>query len=139
MSPLAAKDWSGVCPVWFGVGEEMLADEAKCVASWMKSGEGKVGWRQWGGMCHCFGMVLVWTKGSRGYFEEWAGFIKQAFEAGEGGGEGWKSDGKFYEAKSLKEVEVKVEGLAVADEEEVWRGMRESRDARVEGRISPKL
>ncbi len=28
-------------------------------------------------MCHCFGMILVWTAGSRGFFEEWAGFVRR--------------------------------------------------------------
>ena len=128
VSPLAAKDWSGACPIWFGEGEEMLTDEAKCLAAKIKGQGGKVVWRMWGGGCHCFGLVLAGFAEGRMFFEEWVAFIKSVGE-----GKEVESNGKFFEAKTLRDVGVDVEGLAVLGDEEVRRRMNDSREVRERG------
>lgn len=130
VSPLAASDWHGACPVWFGVGEEMLADEAAVVASRIAKQGGKVRWGMFGTMPHCFAIVLdPWgLKATRMFYENWAGFCGSVVA-----GEEIETRGTYFEARSCGERGVIVEELNPLAEEEVLRRMRAKQDERREG------
>lgn len=128
-SPIAAKDWRGSCPLWLGNGEEMLGDEGKVLASRTANQGVKVQWEQWGTMPHCFALILLGSPMGKRYFEDWAGFISRVV-----GGEEIDITGTFFEAKTLKEVNVGVLGLAPISDEEVRKRMVEAQEARQMGR-----
>lgn len=76
VSPLAAQDWRGSCPVWFGYGEECLVDEGRGVAGLMAKQDVKVEWWEFDAMPHCFCMVLIGTPISRLCYNKWAWFMR---------------------------------------------------------------
>ena len=141
VSPLAASDWRGACPVWFGVGQEMLADEASVVASKMAKQGVKVRWEMFEAMPHCFAIVLdgCGLEATRRFYADWAGFCKMAVAGGD-----LDTKGTFFEAKTCKEREVLVEELSSLADEEIIRQMRakqEERRAGTEGeaKLMPRL
>lgn len=131
VSPLAASDWTGACPVWLGVGEEMLADESKITASRMVNQGVTVQFDMWEAMPHCFGLLLerLGVPASDKCFERWSEFCRAVV----GDQQEVETRGRWYVAKSNREVEVKVEDLAPVHDEEVERRMREAREARWKG------
>ncbi|KAL9128375.1 MAG: hypothetical protein Q9217_002929 [Psora testacea] len=143
VSPLAAKDWRGSCPMWMGYGEEMLVDEGKQIASLAAKQGVSVRWEEWEAMCHCFGMVLVGSAMSKKLFQNWAGFCKDVVGmqdyggvdangtlCEEKGGKGVQTKGTFYEAKTLVERVVDIRVLAVLTDEEVAKRMRTNMEKR---------
>ena len=164
VSPLAAKDWRGSCPVWMIYGEEMLVDEGKQIAARASKQGVKVVWQEWEAMCHCFGMVLVGSETSRQFFNNWAGFCNDVVANGNANGDAngnangqangaahavKKHDnvhtkGTFFEAKTLRPREVDLENLAVLTDEEVERRMSAEMDKRhldpeAGAKVLPKL
>ena len=142
VSPLAASDWRGACPVWFGVGEEMLADEASAVASKMAKQGVKVRWEMFEAMPHCFAIVLgtCGLEATRRFYDDWAGFCKMAVVAGED----IDTKGTILEAKTCKEREVLVEELSPLGDEEIIRRMRAKQEERRvgtegEAKLMPRL
>lgn len=144
-SPLAAKDWSGSCPLWLGYGEEMLADEGKFIASRAAEQGVTVVWEQWEAMPHCFPLILLGSPVSKKFFRDWADFcINAVGEGPEKEGAKLETRGTWFEAKTMKEKEVSVRKLSAIGDEEVKRRMQECRDARHlgidgEGKMLPKL
>ena len=141
VSPLAASDWRGACPVWFGLGEEMLADEASAVASKMAKQGVKVRWEMFEAMPHCFAIVLdtCGLEATRRFYDDWAGFCKMAVA-----GEDLDTKGMFLEAKTCKERELLVEELSPFVDEEILRRMRAKQEERREGtegeaKLMPRL
>ena len=117
----------------------MLCDEGKIVACKAANQGVKVGWAQWATMPHCFAMILIWTPMSKRYFEEWAGFASRVVSK-----EGVETRGHFFEAKTLKRLDVDVKALAPLSDEEVKKRMEECREARHlglegEAKIMPRL
>jgi len=139
VSPLAAQDWSGCCPLWFSYGEEMLTDEIKSVAARAAKQGVRVVSEQWEAMPHCFAMILLGSPMSKRCFKDWTDFYMQVVK-----GQEVKTRGLWFEAKTEKESEVNVEELAVLDDEEVKKRMDSAREARHlgkegEAKILPKL
>ena len=142
VSPLAVKDWKGACPVWMGVGEEMLVDECKVTAARMARQGVTVQWDMFEAMPHCFAMVFerFALPASVKCFEQWADFCKSVT----GDSQKVATGGIWYEAKTLKQKEMKVEALAPLDDEEVEERMRAAMEARREGwegeaKLMPRL
>jgi len=131
VSPVAAKDWDGACPVWIGVGEEMLVDESKVVAARMAKQGVPVQWDMWEAMPHCFALMLdrVGVSAANKCFEQWAGFCVQAIADGEE----VVTRGTWYEAKTNKKIEMRVEDLAPLRDDEVEEKMRAAKEARMTG------
>lgn len=143
VSPVIAGDWKGCCPVWMGVGEEMLVDECKFIASKMATQGVVVQFDIWEAMPHCFATVLMscGLEASRRFFDRWAGFIMQATKNGD---EALTNKGAWYEAKTNKETELDVEKLTSLTDEEVYQMMRQAQRARAEGvegeaKLMPRL
>ncbi|KAI4214370.1 MAG: hypothetical protein LQ351_003123 [Letrouitia transgressa] len=145
VSPLAAKDWSGSCPLWFAYGQEMLADEGRFVASLAAKQGVTVVWEQYEAMPHCFSMIIEQLETARGCFKNWGSFCARV-----AGAENWKeagrleSSGKWVLAKTCEETQVDVKELAVMTPGDVERKMRETQQARRdglegEGKLLPKL
>jgi len=136
VSPLAARDWAGACPVWMAVGTEMLHDEAAVVAGRMAGQGVVVGWWCFEAMPHCFALMLDHLRASGRCFEEWAAWARGCVEGG-GVVEGRGSRGWFVEAGMGDKREVDVGGLGgevgVGGFEEVLGRMREARGRRARG------
>ncbi|KAI4168765.1 MAG: hypothetical protein LQ343_006147 [Gyalolechia ehrenbergii] len=145
VSPLAAKDWTGSCPMWLGYGEEMLADEGKAVASLAAKQGVTVIWEQFEAMPHCFPMIFDQLPASRKYNKDWADFCGTIASdtVGEGGAK-LETKGIWFAVKTCKETNVNVMSLAVCSQEEVEERMRRTKEASMKGdegeaKILPKL
>ena len=125
VSPLAAKDWKGACPIRFAYGTEMLLDEGKVLAQNIAQQGGTVIWEEYDAMPHCFCMLLETLEGSRMCYESWARFAKDVVE-----GKKIESRGTFIEAKTYKTINVDVLQLETFGEGEVYTMMKEARDKR---------
>lgn len=139
VSPLAAKDWSGSCPLFFGYGEEMLTDENKVIAARAAKQGVRVVSEQWEAMPHCFGLIFLGSPMSKRCFKDWTDFCGDVVQ-----GKEIKTRGVWFQAKSQKETEVEVEGLIAIGDEEVKDGMEKAMEARHlgkegEAKILPKL
>ncbi|KAK3167450.1 hypothetical protein OEA41_010577 [Lepraria neglecta] len=139
VSPLAAKDWSGSCPLLLLYGEEMLADEAKIIATRAARQGVAVVSEQWEAMPHCFAMIFLGSPMAKRCFADLTSFCKVVIKGVEP-----ETRGLWFEVKTQKETEVEVEELAVIGDEEVRERMaraREARDLGIEGeaKILPKL
>ena len=141
VSPLAAKDWTGCCPLWLSCGEEMLADEIRIVAAKAAKQGVSVNFEQWEAMPHCFALLLVGSPMSKRCFKDWTDFYVQVVQ-----GANVDTNGIWFVAKTENQEEVKVEELAVMGDEEVKERMDEARRARhlgIEGEAklipTPKL
>ena len=138
-SPLAASDWRGACPVWFGVGEEMLADEGAAVASKMTKQGVKVRWEMYESMPHCFALLPISLRAAEIFYESWVAFCKTATAKKE-----VDTKAVLYQAKTCKEREIKIGDLSPLTEEEILRKMRAAQAARREGtegdsKLMPRL
>jgi acetyl esterase/lipase len=148
VSPLAAKDWSGLsgdgdggkCPVWFGMGQEMLRDEDAVVAKRIAQQGGTVVWREWEGMPHVFAFMLDKHDASKQFLEEFGRFCKGVVGIGEHGEDGMKggvgidSSAIFYKAKTLEPEQVGFDKLTDLSDERVAQLMREGKE-RLERRV----
>lgn len=76
VSPLAAKNWNGSCPVYIATGWEILVDENKIGATHIASQDIKVILDEYEAMPHCFGIVLSKLPASDTFFRNWAHNIK---------------------------------------------------------------
>ena len=139
VSPLAAQDWTGSCPLFLGYGEEMLSDEIQIVAARAARQGVPVVSEQWEAMPHCFAMMLLGSSMSKRCYGDWAYFCKVVTKGVEP-----STRGLWFEAKTQREREVDVKALARIGEEEVRERMerdRQARDLGVEGeaKVLPKL
>ena len=106
VSPLAAKDWKGTCPLWFAYGTECLTDEGRIVARRTAQQGGSVIWQEYEAMPHCFSLIFEHLPGGVKCFESWVQFMKDVVE-----GRPIQTHGLFIAAKTLKETSVNVMGL----------------------------
>ena len=139
VSPLAAKDWTGSCPLWFSYGEEMLADEVRAVASKAAKQGVTVVSEQWEAMPHCFALILLGSAMSKKAYQNWATFCQDVVK-----GEKLRTKGLWIEAKTGKEEEVGVQELCKFSDGEVRDRMEAAKAARYsgsegEGKLLPKL
>lgn len=123
VSPMAAMTWEGACPIWMGMGEEMLVDECKVTAARMAKQGIPVQWDMWEAMPHCFALMFerFGLPASVKCFEKWAGFCKMVTADVEDLVVVTK--GTWYEAKTLRERDMEVEALAPLEDEEIWKRM----------------
>jgi acetyl esterase/lipase len=126
VSPLAAMDWKGSPPVFFGYGEEMLSDEGAVVMQRMARQGVSVVWEQYEAMPHCFALILDRVKGSDMCFDSWAKFCKDVVE-----GKTIASQGTFITAKKLERKEVDVTKLVDLKDEEVLKMMSDIKEKRI--------
>ncbi|KAI4124905.1 MAG: hypothetical protein LQ338_004566 [Usnochroma carphineum] len=145
VSPLAARDWTGSCPMWLSYGEEMLVDEGKSIASLAAQQGVTVIWEQFEAMPHCFSMILTQLDAGRRCFKDFADFCSTvAGSTNYKEGAQLETKGTWFAAKTCMETDVDVRSLAVCDQEEVEERMRSTTKARMqgkegEGKIMPKL
>ncbi|KAL8947094.1 MAG: hypothetical protein Q9222_006584 [Ikaeria aurantiellina] len=145
VSPVAAKDWTGSCPLWLIYGEELLTDEGKMLASLAAKQGVTVIWQQFEAMPHCFSMIFDYLEAGRRGFRDQAAFCSKVADdaAGEEAGS-LEKKGTWFAAKTCKETDVDVKNLAVCTEEELVQKMRSAKEARMkgfegEGKLLPKL
>ncbi|KAL8680657.1 MAG: hypothetical protein Q9186_003142 [Xanthomendoza sp. 1 TL-2023] len=145
VSPLAAKDWTGSCPMWFACGEEMVADEASAIASLAAKQGVTMLWEQYEAMPHCFLLIFEHLEASKKAFKNWAAFCARVAGGAEGqAGAKLETKGTWFAAKTCKETDVDVKSLAVCSQDEIKERMQLAKEARMEGKegeakILPKL
>ncbi|KAJ4350521.1 uncharacterized protein N0V89_009142 [Didymosphaeria variabile] len=122
VSPVAASDWSGSPPTFFGLGEEMLRDEDAVLAKRLHKQGVIVRWREFEAMPHCFAMMLDALPASTTYFEEFAKFCSEVVEGKV------TSDGEKLLAKTLKREAVDLEKVTELTDEEIARHMQEGKE-----------
>ena len=121
VSPLAAKDWEGTCPVWFSYGTEMLLDEGQVLASRIARQGGRVQFEEYEAMPHVFPLLLDFLNCSKACVLSCAEFMKDVV-----GNKTIEMRGVTVKAKTLKMEARDVEKLAPLSDEEVDRIMREA-------------
>lgn len=129
VSPLAAKSWACAPPVFVVLGQEMLEDENKFVASEVIKQGGKVVWEQFEALPHHFVMMLEWTEAAKMAYESWGKFIKDVVERPDE----VKTNGTWVTAKKLERQNLDMGKLDTFSEEEVRRRMREAVAKKREG------
>ena len=139
VSPIAARDWAGTCPIRMSYGTEMLLDEGKVLAKRIANQGGIVLWEEYEAMPHCFNMIFENLKASIICFESTAKFMIDVVE-----GKPVKTSGRFIAAKTLKETIVDVKNLDAPSDEEVDQRMKDVMDMRRRGeetetKMLPKL
>jgi len=105
----------------FFVGEELLLDENRFVATKAANEGVKVRWEMYEAMPHCFAMTIEGTEGGKRCFQGWTNFIKDIVAKGRE----LEAKGTVIKAKSLKEENVDVSALVDWDREDVLKRMRE--------------
>ena len=134
VSPLAAESWEGSCPMWLGIGQELLADEGKHVACKAARQGVKVVFEEYETMPHCFALVLVGTPVARRCLDGWSNFITAAAERPDSLG----TRGVKIKAKSLEEEEMPMQDVSAYTDEEVIARM-EQKVRRSRSDASPRL
>lgn len=141
VSPLAAQDWSGSCPVFVVCGEECLTDEGRGVAGVMAAQGVVVEWIEVQTMPHVFVLVLPGSPASKLCFDKWTGFIERVTAA-----ETQKEDGQrqatratLVELPRLKEREMTTDDLCRYSTQQIRRLMLDGyqRRLRVDQPASP--
>lgn len=128
VSPMAAKDWKGTCPVYSVYGTEQLLDEGKVVAQRIAQQGGKIIWEEYDAMPHVFPMLLEHVKSSKVCLDSWAQFMKDVVA-----GKPIETKGTFFEAKTYKAIKVDVTSLDPFSEADVEAKMKEARSMRDHG------
>ncbi|KAF2473300.1 uncharacterized protein BDR25DRAFT_352723 [Lindgomyces ingoldianus] len=124
VSPLAAKDWTSSPPIFFSLGQEMLRDEDAVLARRISFQGGKIVWREFEAMPHCFAMMLESLEASRLHFLELGAFCKIVVEKPLD----VRASACLVTVKSLVMREVNVERLIELTDGEVSIMMREGRE-----------
>lgn len=121
VSPIAAENWEGSCPLWIVTGQELLSDEDVFVAMKAARQGVKVVFEEFEAMPHCFAMVVEDLQNSKKCFDLWSSFIKAAVEDPES----IKTRGCRYNSKTLVATEVDVLAMSSFTDEEVISMMKE--------------
>lgn len=129
VSPLAAKDWTGSPPIFFGLGEEMLADENAVIARRLIQQGIKVRWEQFEAQCHCFGMIFEGNPAAKMFMDGWSKAIKDMIESPSA----LQTQGTFIYAKTLVRENVDPARVIEMSDEEVYRTMNDARDKKIAG------
>lgn len=127
VSPVAAADWRGSCPIWLGYGQEMLLDDGKYVAAQAAQQGVNVVWEEWEAMPHAFAFVLEGIPQTKKFFTNWAAFCSRVVDQGE---KGIRTQGTWFAAKGERKQEVDVQALGVMSGEEVRQTMKRAREAK---------
>lgn len=129
VSPLAAKDWTGTCPLWFVYGSECLTDKGKTVARRAAQQGVNVVWQEYEAMPHCFSMIFQHLHSAQKCFASWAQFMTDVVE-----GKPIQGQGLYIAAKTLKETPLDVAHLLKEiNDSEVDRLMANARTKRETG------
>lgn len=129
VSPLSTStaDWTGSPPIFVCQGEELLADEGRCVVRRAAQAGVPVIWEGFEAMPHCFAMLLEGNETSRRCFRGWADAIKDFVSGAE-----IKPRGTWVKALGSGEDEVDITApdfVAVTDEES-WSIMKREMERR---------
>ena len=138
-SPLAAKDWTGTCPVRLIYGTERLLDEGKALAQRLAQHGGKVIWEEYDAMPHVFPMLLGHLKGSQICFDAWVQWMKDVVEE-----KSIETQGTFIKAKTYKRTDVDLMKFDVPDARMIAERMQDTKRKReggeeTETKLLPRL
>lgn len=71
VSPCTANSWAGSPPLWFGVGQERLADSAMIIAQTAARDDVCVWWDQYEALPHCWPFIMPKIPHSGHVFKRW--------------------------------------------------------------------
>lgn len=128
VSPLAAGSWENSPPMFLCLGQEMLADEVKVVASQAASQGVQVQYEEYEAMPHCFALLLQALPAADKLMSSWGDFCRRCVE--EPGSV--KTNGHFYHAKTLKEDSVDVPAATDISLPKAQKLMSEAKGRRVQ-------
>ncbi|KAF2112616.1 Alpha/Beta hydrolase protein [Lophiotrema nucula] len=106
VSVCTAKSWAGSPPLWFGVGQERMADSAMIVAQTAARDGVCVWWDQYEAMPHCWPFIMPKMPHSVHVFGRWGRACKDMVEQN-----GLRSRGSWFDVDRLKESARDVKGL----------------------------
>ena len=106
VSPCLAESWKGAPPMWFGVGQERMADSVMLMAQTAARSSVCVELDQYEGMPHCWPFLMPKFPHSVHVWERWGRACREMAES-----KVTKSQAKWIELESLKEREVDVRNL----------------------------
>ncbi|KAF1975778.1 alpha/beta-hydrolase [Bimuria novae-zelandiae CBS 107.79] len=106
VSVCTAKSWAGSPPMWFGVGQERMADSAMIVAQTAARDGACVLWNQYEAMPHYWPFILPKMPHSAHVFECWGRACKDMVEKND-----LHSKGSWFEVEELKESARDVKAL----------------------------
>lgn len=147
---LPGSAWANAPPLYFLLGEEMLSDEANCIARRCVQAGVSVRWVGYEAMPHCFGHLFmgtgiaaaVWEGAMKGWGEWCGGGVGGRPSCTGDTQDDFSSDqetkvkqegGTWVAAKTLAESDVDVSSLAGhLSDEECWARMREEKRRRCE-------
>lgn len=132
VSVLAAQDWRGSCPLWFGYGQEMMLDEGRAVARRAARQGVSVVWDEWEAMPHCFAQLLQHLPASKKLNAQWTGFCEQVVGTGGAGsiGSGVQTKGTWHAAKTGEEKPVDLMSVEGFSDVEIMQMMKAARAKR---------
>lgn len=148
VSSLAARNWQGSCPLWFGYGQEMTLDEGRAVATRAARQGVSVVWEEWEAMPHCFVTMLQHLPAGQKCIAQWAAFCEQVVGKGGTGGIDTarvQTKGTWYAAKTGKEEPVDVKSFEGLSDDEIMQRMNAARAGRLleplpaKNIVSPKM
>jgi acetyl esterase/lipase len=106
VSPCTAKSWAGSPPLWFGVGQERMADSAMVVAQTAASDGVCVLWDQYEAMPHCWPFIVPKMPHSAHVFERWGRACRDMVEQND-----LRSRGSWFDVDKLRESSQDVSAL----------------------------
>ncbi|KAJ5108557.1 hypothetical protein N7456_005232, partial [Penicillium angulare] len=106
VSPAAAEDWTGSCPVWFGLGQEQIQDSIRFLAREIHFAGASVTLREYECMPHDFNNFYRTAPQTKQILAKWAEAIVRF-----GKNDYPPSSACFVRAQGLKEERLEMEGL----------------------------
>jgi acetyl esterase/lipase len=106
VSVCTAKSWEGSPPLWFGVGQERMADSAMVIAQTAARAGVCVWWDQYEAMPHCWPFILPKMPHSAHVFERWGRACRDMVEQ-----TGLQSRGSWFDVDALEESARDVKAL----------------------------
>ncbi|KAK4092729.1 hypothetical protein Purlil1_2654 [Purpureocillium lilacinum] len=119
VSPAAAEDWSGSCPMWIASGEEQCIDAAAFLAQRVHSQGVSVTFYEYQGMPHTFPLIFRQAPQTRKCLDDWAKAIVSF-----GKQEKPRSSAFFVHAKGVRAEPRDITNLSPFTREEVLDTMR---------------
>ena len=126
-SLIAAETWRDSPPVWFCLGQEMLADEVTFLASHAASQGVNVQFEEYEAMPHCFAMLLPTLSTSDRCMRSWGDFCRRCVEDPKS----VKTTGTFIHAKTGKEDRLDVSSAMKITLDEARKAMSDIKEKKL--------
>jgi acetyl esterase/lipase len=106
VSSCTADSWKGAPPMWFGVGQERMADSSKVIAQTAYRDGVCVWWDQYEAMPHCWMFLMPKLPHSTHVFKRWGEVCRKMAK-----GDDLESRGRWIDVDKLAESDMDVKNL----------------------------